>query len=154
MQTRFEHFAATSMLGSPDAPPRQNGALSFASEWERRAFGLALALAKEGYFEWEEFRQALIAQIGGWEASHSLDDPSWRYYERWLDALEHIVVGCGLIDEQTRISAFPDRGTNRYGHGRIFNVSRCINDGGRVILDVTTSESASEGASAAASSRR
>jgi hypothetical protein len=39
------------------------------------------------------------------------------------------------------ISAFPDRRTNYYGHGRIFNVSRCINDGGRIILDVTTSES-------------
>ena len=51
------------------------------------------------------------------------------------------------------IGAFPDRGTNHYGHGRIFNVSRCINDGGRIILDVTTSESASEGTSAAASNQ-
>jgi uncharacterized membrane protein YkgB len=49
--------------------------------------------------------------------------------------------------------AFPDKRTNRYGHGRIFNVSRCINDGGRIILDVTTFQIASEGASAAASSQ-
>src|SRR5262249_43140877 len=51
------------------------------------------------------------------------------------------------------ISAFPCRGTNRYGPGRIFNVSRCINDGGRIILDVTASENASEGTSAAASNQ-
>jgi nucleoside-diphosphate-sugar epimerase len=29
------------------------------------------------------------------------------------------------------MSAFRDRGPNRYGRGRIFYVSRCINDGGR-----------------------
>jgi hypothetical protein len=56
MQTRFEHFAITSMLGQPDAPPRANGGLYFTSPWERQAFGIAVALARDGYFEWEEFR--------------------------------------------------------------------------------------------------
>jgi nitrile hydratase accessory protein len=101
MQTRFEHFAATSMLGSPDAPPRHNGTLRFASEWERRAFGLALALSKDGYFEWEDFRQALIAQIAAWESEHALDDPSWHYYQRWLDALESVLTSSGLIEAAT-----------------------------------------------------
>jgi len=27
MQTRFEHFAAASMIGSEDSPPRDNGTL-------------------------------------------------------------------------------------------------------------------------------
>lgn len=98
MQTCFEHFAATSMLGCEDAPPRANGALAFSRPWERRAFGLALALAKEGYFEWEDFRQALIASIDGWERSHAQDDPSWDYYQRWLDALLHVVERAGLLD--------------------------------------------------------
>lgn len=101
MQTRFEHFAATSMLGSDDAPPRSNGALSFASDWERRAFGLALALSKDGHFEWEEFRQALIGEIGAWEATHDLDDSSWHYYQRWLGALERLVVQAGLVDSHS-----------------------------------------------------
>lgn len=102
MQTRFEHFAATSMLGEPDAPPRCDGALSFESEWERRAFGIALALSKEGYFEWEDFRQALIREIRAWEAEHDLDDPSWRYYRCWLAALEKVMRQVGLIGGSSR----------------------------------------------------
>jgi hypothetical protein len=38
VQTCFEHFAATSMLGSEDAPPRCNGSLAFSQAWERRAY--------------------------------------------------------------------------------------------------------------------
>jgi nitrile hydratase accessory protein len=97
MLTRFEHFAATSMLGSCEAPPRDNGELAFANDWERRAFGLAVALSKAGYFEWEDFRRALIDEIHGWEASHALDDASWQYYERWLAALERVLASSGLI---------------------------------------------------------
>ena len=96
MQTRFEHFAVTSMMGERDAPPRFNGKLCFNEAWERQAFGVALALSKTGHFDWEDFRQKLIAAIGEWENSHSLDDPSWSYYERWLTALERLVVEAQL----------------------------------------------------------
>jgi nitrile hydratase accessory protein len=85
-------------LGCEDAPPRANGALAFARPWERHAFGLALALAKEGYFEWEDFREALIASIAGWERSHERDDPSWDYYQRWLEALVGVVERAGLLN--------------------------------------------------------
>ncbi|MPZ54980.1 MAG: nitrile hydratase accessory protein [Rhizobiales bacterium] len=92
MQTRFEHFAVTSMLGQSGSPPRLDGKLCFSETWERQAFGVALALSKSGHFDWEDFRQKLIAAIGEWESSHSLDNPSWSYYERWLTALERLVV--------------------------------------------------------------
>lgn len=98
MQTKFEHFAATSLLGGKQSPPRSNGKLCFYSEWEGRAFGLALALSKAGYFEWEEFQQSLIQAIAEWEATHEKDDPSWDYYERWLLALERVVRSSGLVD--------------------------------------------------------
>ena len=97
MQTRYEHYCATSMLGQADAPPRRDGALAFEHPWERRAFGIALALSKDGHFEWEEFRQALIGEIAAWEASHPLDDPSWRYYQCWLAALEKVMARAGLL---------------------------------------------------------
>ncbi len=100
MQTCFEHFAATSMLGSEDAPPRCNGSLAFSQPWERRAFGLALALSKEGYFEWEQFREALIASISAWERQHALDDPSWSYYHHWLDALERVMARAGVVEPE------------------------------------------------------
>lgn len=98
MQTRFEHFAATSMIGSGDAPPRTNGTLQFSSAWERRAFGLALALSKDGHYEWEQFRQRLIDQIALWEKAHDLGDRSWDYYQQWLGALERVVLDTGLLD--------------------------------------------------------
>jgi hypothetical protein len=43
--------------------------------------------------DWEDFRLKLITAIGEWEDSHALDDPSWRYYERWLTALERLFLG-------------------------------------------------------------
>jgi nitrile hydratase accessory protein len=100
MLTSYEQFAVTSMMGAADTPPRANGGLCFSEEWERTAFGIALALAREGHFEWEDFRQQLIGSIDGWEKSHALDDPSWSYYERWLTALENAVVESGLSTRQ------------------------------------------------------
>lgn len=100
MQIKFEQFATASMLGSEDAPPRSNGELLFQNPWEGRAFGIAVALAKKGHYEWEDFRQELIASIAQWEASHCKDDPTWNYYQRWLLALERIAIATALLDEQ------------------------------------------------------
>mgnify|MGYP001281102312 CR=1 FL=1 len=101
MLTRFEQFAVTSMVGAKDHPPRANGTLCFASDWERAAFGVALALARDGHFEWEDFRQNLIAAIGDWERAHTVqgpdfNDPDWNYYEQWLTALEATMLQRGL----------------------------------------------------------
>ena len=100
MQTQFEHFALASMLGQGDSPPRLEGKLCFAQPWERQAFGVALALSKSGHFDWEDFRLKLIAAIDEWEGSHALDDPSWSYYERWLTALERLLIESGLITRE------------------------------------------------------
>jgi nitrile hydratase accessory protein len=96
MQSKFEHFAVTSMMGAADRPPRTEGALQFSREWERTAFAVALALSRDGHFEWEDFRQHLIAAIGDWEGRHEINDPSWNYYDQWLSALEAMVVASGL----------------------------------------------------------
>lgn len=98
MLTRFEGLAMTEMMGKADNPPRANGSLCFASEWERCAFGMALALAKQGHFEWDDFRDELIAQIKAWEDDHPVDRSSWNYYDCWLDALERAVVNTGMLD--------------------------------------------------------
>ena len=98
MFTRFEHFAATSMMGSSEeAPPREDGHLQFDRDWEKFVFGVAIALSKEGHFEWDEFRQALMNNIKSWETSHDLDDVSWDYYQCWMDALEQVVVKAGIL---------------------------------------------------------
>ena len=81
----------------PAAPPRDNGELVFAAPWESRAFGLALALNETGLIEWEDFRQALIREIGDWEAAHPSGE-GWSYYECWLRALERTASARGLVD--------------------------------------------------------
>lgn len=98
MQTRFEHHATSSMLCAQDAPPRHNGQLRFERPWEGRMFAIALALAREGHYEWEDFRQRLIASIADWEAGHSDWSRDWDYYLRWLQALEQSVLAAALID--------------------------------------------------------
>jgi nitrile hydratase accessory protein len=98
MQVKFEQFATTSMLGSEDAPPRSNGELLFQRAWEGRAFGMAIALSKKGHYEWEDFRQGLIASISEWESTHCKDDPDWDYYQRWLLALERLALESNLLN--------------------------------------------------------
>ncbi|MDR6449608.1 nitrile hydratase accessory protein [Paraburkholderia terricola] len=97
MFTRFEEYAAASMLGAPDSPPRLDGKLFFTNRWERDVFGLALSLSKAGYFEWEDFRQSLIASIAKWEAIDCENQPRWDYYERFLDALLNMVEASGAL---------------------------------------------------------
>ena len=50
-------------MEGPAALPRENGELVFEAPWEGRAFGIAVALAEQGRYEWEDFRQWLIGVI-------------------------------------------------------------------------------------------
>ena len=75
----------------PVAPPRQNGELIFSAPWESRVFGLAVALQAQGRFDWEEFRQCLIAEISDWDHHHRAG-AEWNYYERWQTALEKLLT--------------------------------------------------------------
>jgi len=99
MFTRFEEYAATSMLGGTDSPPRLDGKLFFKNRWERDVFGLALSLSKAGCFEWEDFRQSLIASIAEWENAPAdcTGRPHWDYYERFLEALLSVVETSGIV---------------------------------------------------------
>jgi nitrile hydratase accessory protein len=81
----------------PAAPPRSNGELVFAEPWESRVFGLALGLHAAGAFEWEDFRQELIATIAVWEHGEHPDE-AWSYYRCWLAALESVLAAAGLVD--------------------------------------------------------
>ena len=75
------------------ALPRQNGELVFATPWEARAFGLAVALQGGGVYEWREFSTALAAEISrAEEAGHGS-----TYYERWLMSLENLLVANGVV---------------------------------------------------------
>ena len=90
--------------GAPAAPPRTNGELAFTEPWESRAFGVAVALHDAGVVDFEAFRARLISEIGDWESSHEPGEEGYRYYERWLTALERTVLGEGVVG-QTSLDA-------------------------------------------------
>jgi nitrile hydratase accessory protein len=78
--------------------------LSFTQPWELRAFALAVAAYENGQYDWSEFQLALIGAIRRWEGSP--EDSPWRYYDRWLEALETLLSGTGVLagtelDDQT-----------------------------------------------------
>ena len=107
MFTRFEEYAASSMLGQPDSPPRLQGKFLFDKPWEREVFGLALSLSKAGYFEWEAFRQNLIESIAQWEDGYCEGQPRWDYYERFFVALKKTLIETGVLSasEMAQIDA-------------------------------------------------
>ena len=66
------------------SPPRDNGELVFAAPWERRLFGLTVALCRSQACDWESFRQRLIARI-------AQDEPR-PYWQSWAAALEDVLA--------------------------------------------------------------
>ena len=76
---------------------------TFDAEWQRRAFGVAVALSEFGHYPWDAFQQNLISTIGAWEATSTSERDGWQYYEHWLAALERVLVEHGLIaDDEMR----------------------------------------------------
>jgi nitrile hydratase accessory protein len=63
----------------------------FDHEWQRRAFGLALALSEFGHYDWSDFQQSLIKTIGDWEHTAPSERDQWEYYDHWVNALEKVV---------------------------------------------------------------
>jgi nitrile hydratase accessory protein len=118
MFMRFEEYATASMLGEADSPPRIDGKLLFTDRWERDVFGLALSLSKAGCFEWEAFRQCLIASIARWEALECAQQPRWDYYERFLDALLDVVESSGTLSRAELERVLAARGVTRAPVGR------------------------------------
>jgi nitrile hydratase accessory protein len=71
-------------LAGPVSPPRDNGELVFATPWERRVFGLTVALCHSNACEWESFRQRLIGRIA--------EDDTRPYWNSWAVALEDVLA--------------------------------------------------------------
>jgi nitrile hydratase accessory protein len=87
-------------MGGTAALPRRNGELIFETPWESQAFGMAIALSNQGHYDWEEFRQRLISEIGDWERSDEDERAVWDYYRHWLASFEALVKDRGLLSEQ------------------------------------------------------
>ncbi len=113
MARRMAEDRAAQVLDAdgPTAPPRRNGELVFETPWESRLFGLTLSLYRAGLFEWEEFRQLLIAEIQAWEQQHTETEP-WSYYTCWQRSFERLLVTkgvCKAAELDARTAAFAER---------------------------------------------
>ncbi len=75
--------------------PRDEHGPVFAEPWQAQVFALAVSLAQDGYYTWDEWAAALAAQLDTAVQRGAPDDGS-RYYEHWLAALERLVEDKGL----------------------------------------------------------
>ena len=93
------------------APPMVNGEVVFEAPWQSRTFGMAHALCARHLYEWDEFRQRLIEEIGA--ADQSAD---YHYYDHFLAALVRLLDEKGLCvedDVRGREEVYAER---QYGH--------------------------------------
>ncbi|RNM11704.1 nitrile hydratase accessory protein [Nocardioides pocheonensis] len=79
--------------------PGRSDHQKFDEPWEVRAFAIVVAAHTSGQYPWSDFQQALIDSIKGWEESAgATGDPSWSYYEHWVNALEAVLDRRGAVD--------------------------------------------------------
>ncbi|HEV7755673.1 MAG TPA: nitrile hydratase accessory protein [Mycobacteriales bacterium] len=74
----------------------EGGEVSFGTAWEIRAFALAVAAHQNGQYDWPDFQHALSTAIRTWEDAGTKEP--WRYYDRWLEALESLLASTGTLD--------------------------------------------------------
>jgi len=106
-------------MGGTAALPRKNGELDFEAPWESQAFGMAIALHEQGHYDWEEFRQRLISEIGEWERSDQDERAVWDYYRHWLASFEALIKDRGLLSEEEieeRTSEFVSGARDKHHH--------------------------------------
>jgi nitrile hydratase accessory protein len=70
----------------------------FEHDWQRRAFGLAVALSEFDHYSWDDFQGELIRSIDSWEQQNGTAG-TWAYYDHWVAALQRVVEGHGLLSD-------------------------------------------------------
>jgi nitrile hydratase accessory protein len=76
----------------PGLPQNEGGPL-FAEPWQLTAFGIVLALHRNGYFQWREWVNYISEEIElGKTYGLDPEDHNGIYYHQWLAALEKLVT--------------------------------------------------------------
>ena len=101
-------------------PAAMNDAAAvFREPWETQAFAIVLLLHERGVFTWQEWADALAAQIT--RAQRDRDpDRGDTYYRHWLNALESLVAKKGVSSraELDRYRDAWDHAADRTPHGQ------------------------------------
>lgn len=96
--------------------PRRSGEITFGASWEKRAFGIAAALCQQGRFPFDDFRWRVVSEIMMWQQTSQGREESFRFWERWLRALERTLVDRGLLSWE-EISQRAGRAQDQGGGG-------------------------------------
>jgi nitrile hydratase accessory protein len=87
-----------------DTCTTDQAAPQFEYDWQRRAFGLALALSEFGHYRWEDFQHSLIQTIGSWESAPASERGDWEYYDHWVAALEKVIDDHRLLTHPPKLN--------------------------------------------------
>ena len=93
MPNLAERIAAEA--NGPAAIPRRNGEPVFNEPWESRVFGMAVGLCERGFYDWDEFRERLVAEISAADARREES----TYYERFLRVLQRLILEKRICDD-------------------------------------------------------
>jgi nitrile hydratase accessory protein len=95
---RFEQTKVVDAFSAlPSLPCDADGPV-FHEPWEAQAFALAVQLQERGLFTWEEWAEALGAEISAAQGRGDADLGD-TYYCHWLSALERLVVAKGAASQ-------------------------------------------------------
>ena len=99
--------------------PVEDDSPVFREPWEAQAFGMALALYGRGLFTWDEWAQALSAQILAVQAQGDPDLGN-TYHRHWLAAIEALVSvkGVSSPEELGRYQQAWHHAADRVPHGQ------------------------------------
>ena len=98
------------------APPRLNGEVVFEAPWQSRIFALASALCEQGAFDWDEFRQYLICEIGDFELNRDSSNTRYHYFEHFLSALTKLLREKDLLHESELNGRIRTLAARSHGH--------------------------------------
>jgi len=98
------------------APPMANGELVFDAPWESRVFGMARLLCEQGFYDWDEFREYLIAEVDRWDNENPVEatngNQTYSYYNLFSSALIRLLEEkqiCNSRELMGRMDAFESR---------------------------------------------
>ena len=115
----IDHAAARRAAQEVPSIPRDADGPVFLEPWEAQAFAMTLALHERGLFTWNEWAEALGAEI---KRAQGAGDPDTgeTYYLHWLAALEKLVAQKGVTTADTlhRYRDAWDRACDRTPHGQ------------------------------------
>lgn len=97
------------------SPPMANGEVVFEAPWQGRVFGMARTLCEQGLYEWDEFRQSLIATIEAWEQRND-EAVDYQYYDLFLRAFTDLLARKGICVESELAARTETFAARPHGH--------------------------------------